>query len=133
MNNGSNYTLNYIIKSKFKFLLGYLSGNFLNYFPKYFLNLSLQVSRWALKIVVMTREQGTPEEVLGYFTFRYIFRFFSVHLLNGTQLITQLIFLFPVPCSLSPIYRLDNTSLAVANVCSMSSGVCAKEVNPASN
>ncbi|MBE9219885.1 hypothetical protein [Dolichospermum flos-aquae] len=45
----------------------------------------------ALKIVVMTREQGTlnwelltgnREEVFGNFTFRYIFRFFSVHLLN---------------------------------------------------
>ncbi|MFO5473153.1 MAG: hypothetical protein ACLBM2_04425 [Dolichospermum sp.] len=37
----------------------------------------------ALKIVVMTREQGTGnrEEVLGNFTFRYLCRFFSVHLL----------------------------------------------------
>ncbi|MFN7383626.1 MAG: hypothetical protein ACK5RY_16110 [Dolichospermum sp.] len=33
----------------------------------------------------MTREQGTlnwKEEVLGNFTFRYLCRFFSVHLLN---------------------------------------------------
>ena len=32
----------------------------------------------------MTREQGTGnrEEVLGNFTFRYLCRFFSVHLLN---------------------------------------------------
>jgi len=38
----------------------------------------------ALKIVVMTREQGTGnrEEVFGNFTFRYLCRFFSVHLLN---------------------------------------------------
>jgi hypothetical protein len=37
-----------------------------------------------LKIVVGAREQGTgnreQEEGLGDFTFRYIFRFFSVHL-----------------------------------------------------
>jgi hypothetical protein len=35
----------------------------------------------------MTREQGTGnrEEVLGDFTFRYIFRFFSVHLLVLSQ------------------------------------------------
>jgi hypothetical protein len=35
------------------------------------------VSRLALKIVVMTREQGTGnrEEVLGDFTFRYILLF----------------------------------------------------------
>ena len=32
-----------------------------------------------------------------------------------------------------PIYRLDSTSLAAANVCSISSEVCAKEVKPASN
>jgi len=38
----------------------------------------------ALKIVVMTREQGTLnwEQVLGKFTFRYLCRFFSVHLLS---------------------------------------------------
>ena len=30
----------------------------------------------------MIREQGT-EEVLGHFTFRYILRFFSVHLLTS--------------------------------------------------
>ncbi|MBS3030363.1 MAG: hypothetical protein HCA25_25900 [Dolichospermum sp. DET50] len=35
-------------------------------------NSKVLVSRWALKIVVITREQRTPEEVLGYFTFRYI-------------------------------------------------------------
>ncbi|MFO5475603.1 MAG: hypothetical protein ACLBM2_17185 [Dolichospermum sp.] len=39
----------------------------------------------ALKIVVMTREQGTGnrEQVLGNFTFRYLCRFFSVYLLNS--------------------------------------------------
>jgi len=49
----------------------------------------------ALKIVVMTREQGTlnweqgrsfavsvSRTVLGNFTFRYLCRFFSVHLLS---------------------------------------------------
>ncbi|MFM6308790.1 MAG: hypothetical protein ACKPGB_11035, partial [Dolichospermum sp.] len=38
----------------------------------------------ALKIVVMTREQGTGnrEQVLGNFTFRYLCRFFSAHLLS---------------------------------------------------
>ncbi|MFN9617880.1 MAG: hypothetical protein ACK55M_20685 [Dolichospermum sp.] len=42
------------------------------------------VSRLALKIVVMTREQGTGnrEQVLGDFTFRYLCRFFSIHLLS---------------------------------------------------
>jgi hypothetical protein len=49
------------------------------------------ISRLALKIVVMTREQGTGyreqgtgcrEQILGNFTFRYLCRFFSVHLLN---------------------------------------------------
>jgi hypothetical protein len=42
------------------------------------------ISRLALKIVVMTREllTGNREEVLGNFTFRYLCRFFSVHLLN---------------------------------------------------
>ncbi len=37
-----------------------------------------------------------------------------------------------LPCP-PPLYRLDNTALAAANVCSISSSVCAKEVNPASN
>ncbi len=45
------------------------------------------LSRLALKIVVMTREQGTGnreqgtgnrEQVLGNFTFRYLCRFFSL-------------------------------------------------------
>ena len=49
------------------------------------------LSRLALKIVVMTREQGTLNwelltgnrgEVLGNFTFRYLCRLFSVHLLR---------------------------------------------------
>jgi len=42
------------------------------------------LSRLALKIVVMARQEarGKSEEGLGDFTFRYIFRFFSVHLLN---------------------------------------------------
>ncbi|MFN9616563.1 MAG: hypothetical protein ACK55Q_15375, partial [Dolichospermum sp.] len=44
-------------------------------------------SRLGLKIVVMTREQGTgfavsvSRTVLGNFTFRYLCRVFSVHLL----------------------------------------------------
>ena len=38
------------------------------------------VSRLALKIVVMAL--GLRQEGLGDFTFRYIFRFFSVHLLS---------------------------------------------------
>ena len=44
---------------------------------------SQTISRLVLKIVVMTREQGTLnwEQVLGNFTFRYLCRFFSVHLL----------------------------------------------------
>ena len=44
----------------------------------------LRLSRLALKIVVMARQEarGKSEEGLGDFTFRYIFRFFSVHLLN---------------------------------------------------
>ncbi|MFO5473233.1 MAG: hypothetical protein ACLBM2_04840 [Dolichospermum sp.] len=39
----------------------------------------------ALKIVVMTREQGTRnrEEVLGKFTFRYLCRFFPVTYLSN--------------------------------------------------
>ena len=57
--------------------------------------LLMLISRLALKIVVMTREQGTGNReqgrgfavsvsrtVLGNFTFRYLCRFFSVHLLN---------------------------------------------------
>ncbi|MFN7351234.1 MAG: hypothetical protein ACK5S7_20170 [Dolichospermum sp.] len=46
------------------------------------------LSRLALKIVVMTREQGrgfavsVSRTVLGNFTFRYLCRFFSVHLLS---------------------------------------------------
>ena len=46
--------------------------------------LLMLISRLALKIVVMTREllTGNREEVLGNFTFRYLCRFFSVHLLN---------------------------------------------------
>ncbi|MTJ37944.1 hypothetical protein FJR09_03575 [Dolichospermum sp. UHCC 0406] len=47
---------------------------------RYFCGVSVvmfNVSRLALKIVVMTREQGTGnrEEVLGDFTFRYILLF----------------------------------------------------------
>ncbi|MFN5953239.1 MAG: hypothetical protein ACK47Y_06590 [Dolichospermum sp.] len=47
------------------------------------LRLISNVSRLGLKIVVMTREQGTGnrEEDLGNFTFRYLCRFFSDHLL----------------------------------------------------
>ena len=45
----------------------------------------------------MTREQGTPEEVLGYFTFRYIFRFFLFTEQEG-----KTVPVFPIPCSLFP-------------------------------
>ncbi|MFO5474506.1 MAG: hypothetical protein ACLBM2_11515, partial [Dolichospermum sp.] len=49
------------------------------------LNIRYFISRLALKIVVMTREQGTGnrEEVLSNFTFRYLCRFFSAHLLTN--------------------------------------------------
>ncbi|AFW94305.1 trypsin-like protein [Anabaena sp. 90] len=47
----------------------------------------VRLSRLALKIVVMAlglrqEARGKSEEGLGDFTFRYIFRFFSVHLLK---------------------------------------------------
>ena len=40
----------------------------------------IKISRLALKIVVMAL--GKSEEGLGDFTFRYILRFFAVHLLS---------------------------------------------------
>ncbi|MFM5955970.1 MAG: hypothetical protein ACKPE1_02035 [Dolichospermum sp.] len=49
-----------------------------------FVNKCGNVSRRALKIVVGAREQGTGnrEQVFGNFTFCYLCRFFSVHLLS---------------------------------------------------
>ncbi|MFM6574297.1 MAG: hypothetical protein ACKPGJ_05000, partial [Dolichospermum sp.] len=50
------------------------------------------LSRLALKIVVMTRERGTGnrEQVFGNFTFCYLCRFFSVHLLiQSAKIVNQ--------------------------------------------
>jgi hypothetical protein len=53
------------------------------------LRLISNVSRLGLKIVVMTREQGTGnrEEDLGNFTFRYLCRFFSITYLYQVYLL----------------------------------------------
>ncbi|MFM6827091.1 MAG: DUF6888 family protein, partial [Dolichospermum sp.] len=61
-----------------------VSNSFLDIHLIRFNEIKGYISRLALKIVVMTREQGTGnrEQVLGNFTFRYLCRFFSAHLLS---------------------------------------------------